>query len=108
MEEIWERYSRQILFQPIGEEGQRKLFDSHAVIVGMGALGTVIANHLVRSGVGHVRMIDRDIVELSNLQRQTLYNEEDAANNLPKVIAAKKKGFIRLIPLLNLRQLLLI
>jgi molybdopterin/thiamine biosynthesis adenylyltransferase len=91
MEGIWERYSRQILFQPIGEEGQRKLLESHAVIVGMGALGTVMANHLVRSGVGHVRMIDRDIVELSNLQRQTLYNEEDAIRNLPKVIAAEKR-----------------
>ena len=78
MEEKWERYSRQILFQPIGESGQRKLLESRAVIVGMGALGTVIANHLVRSGVGHIRMIDRDFVELSNIQRQTLYNEEDA------------------------------
>ena len=91
MEGKWERYSRQILFQPIGESGQRKLVESHAVIVGMGALGTVIANHLVRSGVGHIRMIDRDFVELSNIQRQTLYYEEDAANHLPKVIAAEKR-----------------
>ncbi len=83
------RYSRQILFQPIGSEGQKKLINSRAVIVGMGALGTVIANHLVRSGIGFVRIIDRDLVEYSNLQRQTLYNEEDAANHLPKVIAAK-------------------
>lgn len=86
-----QRYSRQILFQPIGEEGQIKLLNSSAVIVGMGALGTVIANHLVRSGVGHVRIIDRDLVELTNLQRQTLFTEEDAALNLPKVIAAEKK-----------------
>ncbi|SEM63300.1 adenylyltransferase and sulfurtransferase [Mesobacillus persicus] len=86
-----DRYSRQILFKPIGEEGQRKLLKSRAVIVGMGALGTVIANHLVRSGVGHVRMIDRDLVELSNLQRQSLYDEDDASNQLPKVIAAEKK-----------------
>ncbi len=85
------RYSRQVLFKPIGEEGQRKLLNSRAVIVGMGALGTIIANHLVRSGVGYVRMIDRDLVELSNLQRQSLYDEEDAAANLPKVIAAEKK-----------------
>jgi len=89
MEESLMRYSRQILFQPIGSEGQKKLINSRAVIVGMGALGTVIANHLVRSGIGFVRIIDRDLVEYSNLQRQTLYNEEDAANHLPKVIAAK-------------------
>ncbi|WP_407657633.1 ThiF family adenylyltransferase [Mesobacillus jeotgali] len=86
-----ERYSRQILFQPIGSEGQEKLLKSSAVIVGMGALGTVISNHLVRSGVGYVRIIDRDLVELSNLQRQTLYDEDDARENLPKVIAAEKK-----------------
>jgi len=85
------RYSRQVLFKPIGEEGQRKLLNSRAVIVGMGALGTIIANHLVRSGVGYVRMVDRDLVELSNLQRQSLYDEDDAAANLPKVIAAEKK-----------------
>lgn len=86
-----ERYSRQILFGPIGEEGQKKLLKSRAVIVGMGALGTVIANHLVRSGVGFVRMIDRDFVEITNLQRQSLYDEEDAFQQLPKVIAARKK-----------------
>jgi molybdopterin-synthase adenylyltransferase len=86
-----ERYSRQILFQPIGSGGQEKLLKSSAVIVGMGALGTVISNHLVRSGVGQVRIIDRDLVELSNLQRQTLYDEDDARENLPKVIAAEKK-----------------
>lgn len=85
------RYSRQILFQPIGNKGQKKLLNSRACVVGMGALGTVIANHLVRSGVGFVRFIDRDLVEFSNLQRQTLYNEEDAAEHLPKVIAAKNK-----------------
>jgi molybdopterin-synthase adenylyltransferase len=86
-----ERYSRQILFQQIGREGQQKLLGSKAVIVGMGALGTVISNHLVRSGVGHVRIIDRDLVELSNLQRQMLYDEDDAREGLPKVIAAEKK-----------------
>lgn len=86
-----ERYSRQTLFKPIGEDGQRKLLEKKAVVVGMGALGTVIANHLVRSGVGHVRLIDRDLVELSNLQRQSLYDEEDAQKNLPKVIAAERK-----------------
>jgi molybdopterin-synthase adenylyltransferase len=86
-----ERYSRQILFKQIGREGQEKLLKSSAVIVGMGALGTVISNHLVRSGVGRVRIIDRDLVELSNLQRQTLYDEDDAREGLPKVIAAEKK-----------------
>jgi molybdopterin-synthase adenylyltransferase len=86
-----ERYSRQTLFKPIGEDGQKKLLNKKAVIIGMGALGTVISNHLVRSGVGHVRLIDRDFVELSNLQRQSLYDEEDASSNLPKVIAAEKK-----------------
>jgi molybdopterin-synthase adenylyltransferase len=86
-----ERYSRQILFQPIGKTGQQKLLHSRAVIVGMGALGTVIANHLVRSGVGYIRFIDRDFVELSNLQRQTLYSEADAKQQLPKVVAAEKR-----------------
>ncbi|WP_318507551.1 ThiF family adenylyltransferase [Bacillus sp. T3] len=86
-----ERYSRQMLFKPIGTEGQTKISQARVVIVGMGALGTVIANHLVRAGVGYVRMIDRDIVELSNLQRQVLYTEEDASANLPKVVAAEKR-----------------
>lgn len=86
-----ERYSRQILFQPIGESGQLKLLNSKVAIVGVGALGTVIANHLVRSGIGYIRLIDRDLVELSNLQRQTLFDEEDASLQLPKVIAAQKR-----------------
>lgn len=86
-----QRYSRQILFNPIGQQGQERLLKSRTAIVGLGALGTVIANHLVRSGIGFVRLIDRDFVELSNLQRQTLYDEEDARSNLPKVMAAKRK-----------------
>lgn len=85
------RYSRQTLFQPIGESGQRKLLNKRVVIVGMGALGTVIADHLVRAGIGHIRIIDRDIVEITNLQRQSLYDEDDVRDNLPKVIAAGKK-----------------
>lgn len=85
------RYSRQILFQQIGEEGQLKLLNGKVAIVGVGALGTVTANHLVRSGVGYIRLIDRDLVELSNLQRQTLFDEEDAELHLPKVIAAQKR-----------------
>jgi molybdopterin-synthase adenylyltransferase len=85
------RYSRQILFHQIGEEGQLKLLNGKVAIVGVGALGTVIANHLVRSGVGFIRLIDRDLVELSNLQRQTLFDEEDAKLQLPKAVAAQKR-----------------
>ncbi|MGG4344084.1 ThiF family adenylyltransferase [Paenibacillus lautus] len=86
-----ERYSRQMLFEPIGERGQRNIMNSAVLIVGMGALGTVLANHMVRAGVGRVRIVDRDFVEMSNLQRQLLYDEEDARNVYPKVVAAEKK-----------------
>ncbi|RUS45181.1 ThiF family adenylyltransferase [Cohnella sp. AR92] len=86
-----ERYSRQILFSPIGESGQRKLANSAVCIVGMGALGTVLANHMVRAGVGLVRLVDRDFVERSNLQRQMLYDEADAEQGTPKAIAAREK-----------------
>lgn len=85
------RYSRQILFAPIGRSGQEKLLQSRVAIVGMGALGTVLSNHMVRAGVGFVRLIDRDFVEPSNLQRQMLYDESDAAEHLPKAIAAHAK-----------------
>ncbi|GED69087.1 molybdopterin-synthase adenylyltransferase [Brevibacillus reuszeri] len=85
------RYSRQILFAPIGRSGQEKLGQSRVAIVGMGALGTVLSNHMVRAGVGFVRLIDRDFVEPSNLQRQMLYDESDAAEHLPKAIAAHAK-----------------
>ncbi|MBA4544428.1 MULTISPECIES: ThiF family adenylyltransferase [Thermoactinomyces] len=85
------RYSRQILFAPIGEEGQAKLLRSRVAIVGMGALGTALANHMVRSGIGYVRLIDRDFVEASNLQRQMLYDEQDAKEHMPKAIAASRK-----------------
>ncbi|MFC4558815.1 ThiF family adenylyltransferase [Virgibacillus kekensis] len=85
------RYSRQMLFAPIGEEGQKKLSESKVLIVGAGALGTVISNHLVRAGVGKLRIVDRDYVELSNLQRQTLFDEKDVEDALPKAVAAKKK-----------------
>lgn len=85
------RYSRQILFHPIGRSGQEKLGQSRVAIVGMGALGTVLSNHMVRAGVGFVRIIDRDFVEPSNLQRQMLYDESDAAEHLPKAIAAHAK-----------------
>lgn len=86
-----ERYSRQILFSPIGEEGQERLLHSRVAIVGMGALGTVLANHMVRAGVGHLLLIDRDFVEWSNLQRQMLYDERDAREGLPKAVAATQK-----------------
>ena len=83
-----ERYKRQITFEPLGEEGQRKLLDSRVCIVGAGALGSVIANNLCRSGVGFIRIIDRDFVEEVNLQRQILFTESDAAEGLPKAEAA--------------------
>lgn len=85
------RYSRQILFAPIGPDGQKRLGQSRVAIVGMGALGTVLANHMVRAGVGFVRIMDRDFVEPSNLQRQMLYDEEDSRQHLPKSIAAAEK-----------------
>ncbi|WP_042166909.1 ThiF family adenylyltransferase [Paenibacillus gorillae] len=86
-----ERYSRQMLFAPIGESGQHKLGESAVLIIGMGALGTVLANHMVRAGVGRVRFVDRDYVEKSNLQRQMLFDEEDVEQGYPKAIAAEKK-----------------
>lgn len=85
------RYSRHVLFAPIGEKGQTKLAASRVAIVGLGALGTVLANHMVRAGVGYVRIIDRDFVELSNLQRQMLYDEQDARQSRPKAIAAAER-----------------
>jgi molybdopterin-synthase adenylyltransferase len=86
-----DRYSRQILFSGIGEQGQERILASSAVLVGCGALGTVLANLLVRSGVGRLRLIDRDLVEQSNLQRQTLFEESDARDALPKAVAAERR-----------------
>ncbi len=88
---LWERYSRQILFAPLGRAGQQKLAQSHVAIVGCGALGSAQATLLTRAGVGHLILIDRDYVEWSNLQRQTLFDEEDARAGLPKVIAASRR-----------------
>ncbi|MEX2461653.1 MAG: ThiF family adenylyltransferase [Paenibacillaceae bacterium] len=85
------RYSRQRLFSPIGEAGQLKLSQSRVAIVGMGALGTVLANHMVRAGVGFIRIIDRDFVEWSNLQRQMLFDEQDALQSAPKALAAANR-----------------
>jgi len=88
---LYERYSRQILFPEIGEAGQQRLLASRAVLVGCGALGTALANLLVRAGLGFLRIIDRDFVESSNLQRQTLFDECDAREALPKAAAAERK-----------------
>jgi len=86
-----EKYSRQILFAGIGELGQENLLRADAVIVGCGALGTAVANLLVRAGVGRLRIIDRDYVEPSNLHRQTLFEESDAQEMLPKALAAERR-----------------
>src|SRR3954447_25313164 len=82
------RYSRQSRFAPMGEAGQRKIREASVAVVGCGALGSVEAEILARAGVGRLRLIDRDFVEASNLQRQFLYSEADAENALPKAVAA--------------------
>lgn len=89
--ELEERYSRQVLFPGIGPEGQRKLSAARVAIVGCGATGSSLASLLARAGVGTIRIIDRDYVEPSNLQRQSLFDEADAAESLPKAIAASRK-----------------
>src|SRR5438094_7916244 len=86
-----DRYSRQVRFQELGEDGQRKLLAGRALVVGCGALGSVIANTLARAGVGKLRIVDRDFLELNNLQRQVLYDEDDVAAGLPKAIAARNR-----------------
>ena len=91
MDHLLERYTRQILFQHIGEERQKVLMNSSAVVIGCGALGTVSSSYLTRAGIGHIRIIDRDFVEESNLQRQILFDENDISENLPKAIAAQRK-----------------
>jgi molybdopterin/thiamine biosynthesis adenylyltransferase len=89
--QLYERYSRQILFAEIGEQGQQRLLETSAVLVGCGALGTALANLLVRAGLGKLRIVDRDFVEPSNLQRQTLFEESDAQEALPKAVAAERR-----------------
>jgi molybdopterin-synthase adenylyltransferase len=86
-----ERYSRQILFNDIGNAGQKKLLASRVLIVGCGALGASHGEMLARAGVGYLRIVDRDFVEFTNLQRQTLFKESDAADRIPKAIAAKTR-----------------
>src|SRR5580693_7192300 len=88
---LQEKYSRQMLFAGIGKEGQQRLLASSAVLVGCGAIGAAAAALLVRAGVGRVRILDRDFVEPSNLQRQTLFDEDEARAALPKAVAAERK-----------------
>jgi adenylyltransferase/sulfurtransferase len=85
------RYTRQVIFAGIGEEGQRRLLKARAVVVGCGALGTAIANHLARAGVGELAVVDRDAIELHNLHRQSLFDEEDVRRGLSKAAAAGEK-----------------
>ncbi len=89
--ELEERYSRQLLFPGIGREGQQKLASARVALVGCGATGSALASLLARAGVGSIRIIDRDYVEPSNLQRQSLFDESDAAQSLPKAIAAARR-----------------
>ncbi|MEI7615245.1 MAG: HesA/MoeB/ThiF family protein [Actinomycetota bacterium] len=86
-----DRYSRQIIFNPIGEKGQKKLFTGRAAIIGMGGLGSVISQSLARAGVGFIRIVDMDFPDISNLQRQNLYDESDIGKNTAKVLIAKQK-----------------
>ncbi|MFL5626893.1 MAG: ThiF family adenylyltransferase [Ktedonobacteraceae bacterium] len=88
---ISDRYTRQTLFGPIGKAGQELLQASTVTIIGCGALGTVLANNLCRAGIGHLVIADRDYIELNNLQRQILFDEDDIARRLPKAIAAAEK-----------------
>jgi adenylyltransferase/sulfurtransferase len=86
-----ERYSRQILFQSVGETGQLRLLDARVAVVGCGALGSFQAGALARAGVGFLRIVDRDYVELSNLQRQWLFDQCDVEQALPKSVAAARR-----------------
>lgn len=85
------RYSRQILFKPVGPVGQKEIGETTVTIIGCGALGSAIAETLARAGVGEIHLVDRDYVELSNLQRQQLFTESDAEEMMPKVAAAEKR-----------------
>src|SRR5271163_3439373 len=90
LDSLQEKYSRQILFAGIGAEGQEHLLGSSAVLGGCGAIGAAAANLLVRAGIGRLRILDRDFVEASNLQRQSLFHEADARQSLPKAVAAER------------------
>jgi molybdopterin-synthase adenylyltransferase len=86
-----DRYARQQRYAPIGEEGQRRLLAARVLVCGCGALGSVLANTMARAGIGFLRLVDRDFLELNNLQRQVLYDEDDVAAGLPKAVAAEAK-----------------
>ncbi|WP_346208015.1 MoeB/ThiF family adenylyltransferase [Caldifermentibacillus hisashii] len=86
-----DRYSRQKQFKPIGDAGQKKISEKHVLMVGCGALGSANAEMLVRAGIGKLTIIDRDYVEYSNLQRQTLFTEQDCLDQIPKAVAAKNR-----------------
>ncbi len=86
-----DRYARQTILPAIGEEGQARLLASRVAVLGCGATGTVIANHLARAGVGYLRVVDRDWVEWNNLQRQLLFDEADARGHVPKAVAAQAR-----------------
>ena len=86
-----DRYARQIRLPEIGSAGQKRISNGSVLLVGCGALGSTLANNLVRAGVGHVRIVDRDVLELNNLQRQVLFDEDDVANGIPKAEAAARK-----------------
>ncbi len=88
---MWDRYSRQMITSVIGEEGQSKLLKSSILLIGCGGLGSAIATILVRAGVGKLRIVDRDFVEITNLQRQILFDEDDISSNIPKAVLAEKK-----------------
>ncbi len=85
-----QKYSRQLLFEPLGRDGQERLSASSAVLVGCGAIGASVANLLVRAGIGRLRILDRDFVEVSNLQRQSLFHESDAREAMPKAVASER------------------
>ena len=89
--QIDERYSRQILFREIGREGQEKLLASRVLIVGCGSSRRIACGDALGAGVGHLRIVDRDFVEFTNLQRQTFFKESDAMDRLPKAVAAKAR-----------------
>jgi molybdopterin/thiamine biosynthesis adenylyltransferase len=89
--DLEQRYSRQELFAPVGPEGQKKLTSSRVAIAGCGATGSALASLLARAGVGYLRIIDRDYVDESNLQRQVLFHEKDALESLPKAVAACRR-----------------
>ena len=86
----WQRYARQIRYAPFGLDGQRRLAQSQVLICGCGALGNMLAQLLVRAGVGRVRIVDRDVVDLTNIHRQLLFDESDAAQGLPRRLPLPK------------------